>query len=250
MFTKQVGRVEKITNKLPKPSVPGPWASIVVDYNRKTGADKPDGKSSVDGLFGPNSLPGSPQHGEVSPYGDTALLATDIDLAKEKPMDVATFKNFYLSDNEERDRQVDENPWRSQYLSWVRGEARKEARATTRVEKVQVDDVELAAKKITKWRRRTDDETQGKVDEYLKQHERKFLPQTIEPELDAKYQEQQEPLRQHNMFEDFALRPRLKKLPSEQVEIPADLKTEGWSLFKKGNEVYDKNGDFVYRIPT
>ena len=132
----------------------------------------------------------------------------------------------------------------------MRGEARKEARATTRVEKVQVEDVELAAKKITKWRRRTDDETQGKVDEYLKRHERKFLPQTIEPELDDKYQEQQEPLRQHNMFEDSALRPRLKKLPSEQVEIPADLKAERWSLFKKGNEVYDKHGDLVYRIPT
>ena len=94
-------------------------------------------------MFGENSLPGSPEKGEVSPYSDTALLATDIDLAKEEPMDVNTFKKMYLSDKEQKQVEPDENPWRAKYLSWVRAEARKEARATTRVEKLQTENVEV-----------------------------------------------------------------------------------------------------------
>ena len=245
-----MGRVEKITNKLPKPSVPGPWASIVADYNRKIDKNKQESSDpSIGCMFGPNSLPGSPEHGEVSPYGDTALLATDIDLASEQPMDVATFKKKYLQDTDQKDVEVDENPWRAQYLAWVRAEVRKEARATARVEKLQAEDVEVAHKKVTKWRR-TDEKTRSEVEDYLKQFERKFVPQTIDPEVGkSRYQEQQQPVRQHDMFEDSALQPRLKKIQSEQVVIPAELKAEGWSLFKMGSEVYDREGNLLYRIP-
>jgi len=244
-----VGRVEKITNKLPRPSVPGPWASIVADYNRKIEENKQESDPSIGCMFAPNSVPGSPEQGEVSPYSDTALLATDIDLAKEQPMDVATFKKTYLSDTDKKEEELDENPWRARYLAWVRAESRKEARATARVEKLQAEDVEVAQRKVTKWKR-TDENTMSKVEDYLKQFERKLVPQTIKPEVDARYQEQQQPVRHKGMFEDSALQPRLKKIQSEQVEIPAELKAEGWSLFKVGSEVYDRQGNLLYRTPT
>ena len=224
----------------------------MADYNRKI--DEKEQEQSDPGIsgsiFGPNSLPGSPEQGEVSPYGDTALLATDIDLAKEQPMDVATFKKKYLQETDEKDVELDENPWRAQYLSWVRGEARKEARATARVEKLNAEDVEVAEKKVTKWRPRTDDKTRSEVEEYLKQFERKIVPQTFTPDIGNRYREQQQPVCHNGMFEDSALQPRLKKIHSEQVEIPAELKAEGWSLFKMGSEVYDKQGNLLYRIPT
>merc|ERR1711974_63265 len=221
------------------------------DYNRKIDESKQQSNDpSIGCMFGPNSLPGSPEQGEVSPYGDTALLATDIDLAKEQPMDVATFKKKYLQDTGQKDVEVDENPWRAQYLAWVRAEARKEARATARVEKLQAEDVEVAHKKVTKWRR-ADEKTRGEVENYLKQFERKFVPQSIKPDVgNGRYQEQQQPVRLNDMFEDSALRPRLQKIQSEQVEIPAELKAEGWSLFKMGNEVYDRQGNLLSRIPT
>ena len=222
----------------------------MADYNRKINEKEQQSDPSIGGcIFGPNSLPGSPEQGEVSPYGDTALLATDIDLAKEQPMDVATFKKKYLQDTDQKDVELDENPWRAQYLSWVRAEARKEARATARVEKLRIDDVEVAPKKVTKWRR-TDSKTRSEVEDYLKPFERKFVPQTIKPDMGNRYQEQQEPVRQNGMFEDSAMQPRLKKVHSEQVEIPAELKAEGWALFKMGNEVYDGQGNLLYRIPT
>ena len=200
-------------------------------------------------MFGENSLPGSPEKGEVSPYSDTALLATDIDLAKEEPMDVNTFKKMYLSDKEQKQVEPDENPWRAKYLSWVRAEARKEARATTRVEKLQTENVEVAQKKINKWRY-TDEKTRGQVEDYLKQFERKLAPQTIKPEVEARHQEQPQPIRQKNMFEDSALQPRLKKIQSEQIEIPFELRAEGWSLFKVGREVYDRQGNLLYSTPA
>ena len=242
--------MEKTNNKLPRPSVPGPWASIIADYNRKIEADQQKSDtSSIGCMFGENSLPGSPEKGEVSPYSDTALLATDIDLAKEEPMDVNTFKKMYLSDKEQKQVEPDENPWRAKYLSWVRAEARKEARATTRVEKLQTENVEVAQKKINKWRY-TDEKTRGQVEDYLKQFERKLAPQTIKPEVEARHQEQHPPIRQKNMFEDSALQPRLKKIQSEQIEIPFELRAEGWSLFKVGREVYDRQGNLLYSTPA
>ena len=118
------------------------------------------------------------------------------------------------------------------------------------MEKLQAEDLEVAHKKVTKWRR-TDEKTRSDVEDYLKQFERKFVPQTIDPEVGkSRYQEQQQPVRQHDMFEDSALQPRLKKIQSEQIVIPAELKAEGWSLFKMGSEVYDREGNLLYRIPT
>ena len=35
---------------------------------------------------------------KVSPYRDTALVRTDIDLAREQPMDAARFKKTFLTE--------------------------------------------------------------------------------------------------------------------------------------------------------
>ena len=64
--------LEKLSNGLPKPAIPGEFAKIIIDYKNKIGKDREETPSlaetdviNVPNLFAENTIPGTPLLNEV-----------------------------------------------------------------------------------------------------------------------------------------------------------------------------------------
>jgi len=94
----------------PKPKLitaKGEFSKIIDDYEKKieeTNPSQEDGRGQLEqidmgemqSLFGENTIPGTPYTNESSPYGETSLMATTINLGREKSMDIERFREKYL----------------------------------------------------------------------------------------------------------------------------------------------------------
>ena len=65
-------QLEKLSNGLPKPAIPGEFAKIIIDYKKKIGQDREETPSlaetdviDVPNLFAENTIPGTPLLNEV-----------------------------------------------------------------------------------------------------------------------------------------------------------------------------------------
>jgi len=219
---------------VPKPAIPGEFASIIVNYNNKIAVREKENKSvqtqevfEMQSLFGYNSIPGTPVMNEVSAYSDTALLATNIDLSKEKQMDVEKFRSMYLmSDNEKKSKKKnieDPNPFREKYLEWVKKEEEKSKYASKSVNKIEASEVSKVEKDSS------------------------FLYEAAEEEeIDVKVSE----TGQTYVFdpESGYKQPYINPDNPDLIEIPQQLKHK-YKLFQLGDSYYDMEGEFLFRVP-
>jgi len=218
---------------VPKPAIPGEFASIIVNYNKKIAKRETENKSvqaqevfEMASLFGDNSIPGTPVMNEVSPYSETALLATNIDLSKEKRMDVEKFRKQYLKrDGEKKSKKEnieDPNPFREKYLEWVKKEEDKSKYASKSVQKIEASEVSNIEKEAS------------------------FLYENVEEEIDVKVSE----TGQTYVFdpESGYKQPYINPDNPDFIEIPKQLKNK-YKLFQVGDSYYDNEGDFLFRVP-
>ena len=231
--------VEKKLTPLPKPAVPGEFASIIIDYNKKLSKDKvktdllSQEVIDVPSIFSENSIPGTPHVNEVSPYKDTALLATNIDLKMEKRMGIEEFKEKHLIVDEEAEfkkkKQLDDDPspLRKKYMEWVKKEEKRSRLAAKRVPKIATQEV----KEIIQ-----ENETMKPIfNDHIQKNkiELKHSPEGGTYVFDAGrgYQNLQ-----------------VTSSSPETIDIPDDVKYK-YNFFRMGDTVYDREGQFIYRIP-
>jgi len=215
---------------LPKPAIPGEFASIIINYNKKLAKDKetatqPQGREVLEmqSLFGDNTIPGTPLENEVSVYTDTALLASNIDLSREKRMDIVNFRKKYLRKDLTKEETDNPNPFREKYLEWVKKEEEKRKYTSEKVQKIEA--AELS--KISK-------DTQ-------------LLYEAAErDEMDVKISE----TGQTYVFdpESGYKQPYITPNNPDTIVIPEEMKNK-YKFFQLGDSIYDLHGDFLYRIP-
>merc|ERR1711990_388932 len=105
--------LERLSNALPKPVIPGEFAKIIIDYKNKIAEDTKETSITqtevidVPNMFSDNTIPGTPLLNEVSPYGESALLTTTINLRTEPRMDVERFREKYITQGDDRKEQRD-----------------------------------------------------------------------------------------------------------------------------------------------
>jgi len=229
-----VVEMEKRNSPLPKPAIPGEFAKIIIDYNNKVSEDKQkqnlESQEVIDvpNLFAENSIPGTPYENEISPYTGTALLATNIDLRREKPMMMDTFRNKFLNSKEEEKRLLedDPNPMRKKYLDWVRKQQQSNKLASKSVKKISSK--EIAEFKIP--------ESESPI--------RKYSVSSVGDEK----------LSVANSIYVFNPKSGYQNLQTKSadpdfIEIPPDVKYK-YITFRMGDTVYDREGYFLYRLPS
>lgn len=233
--------VEKKLTPLPKPAVPGEFASIIIDYNNKIskGKEKTDLLSQevidVPSIFSHNSIPGTPYENEISPYKDTALLSTNIDLKMEKMMRVEEFKEKHLLVDEEaefkkkKQSNIDPNPLREKYMEWVKKEEKRSRLAAKRIPKIASREVrEIVQENQT-------------VDPMFNDFKEK-------KEIEVKYSTGAGG--ETYVFDADVGYQNLQVISSspDSITIPEDVKYKH-NFFRMGDTVYDRDGRFLYRIP-
>lgn len=224
---------------LPKPMVPGQFGSIIVNYKRKLAAatnppadqiaEAPD-LIEMERLFGDNSIPGSPIRNEVSAWGETALLASDIDLARERYMDIEQFRRKYQKPREEpREIEESDNPYRKKYLKWLDDERSRSLEQTTVIPKIS--DGEVIETRDTPWFDKKVDNTEDAiaVQRGISQH-------TGEEEV--------------FVFDENSgyKKPLLTPDNPDTIEIPKGLRKKH-CMYRVDDCYYDQSGEFVYRVP-
>jgi len=214
---------------LPKPAIPGEFASIIVNYNNKLARDKQEASLEVQeviemqSLFGENTIPGTPLENEVSPYSETALLASSIDLSREKQMDIEKFRNLYLKDSTKGKNVEDPNRFREKYLEWVKNEGEKSKFATKTVNKI--DSVELS--KIGKDNQLLYEAAEREeIDVQLSETGQTFI---FDPEAGYK-------------------QPYTSPENPDTIEIPEEINNK-YNFYQLGDSFYDRDGHFLYRVP-
>jgi len=221
---------ERSSVALPKPVIPGEFASIIVNYNRKLARDKEELNLEVqevfevENLFGDNTIPGTPLEDEVSVYTGTALLASNIDLSREKQMSIQKFRKMYLKKDSKNTEHIDNpNPFREKYLEWVKKEEEKSRFASKTVNKI--DPSELS--KISK--------------------DSKLLYEAAErEEIDVRMSETGETF----IFDPEAgyKQPYVSPENPEFIKIPEEMRNK-YNFYQLGDSFYDRDGQFLYRIP-
>jgi len=222
---------EKHSIGLPKPVIPGEFASIIVNYNKKLARDKQEEADlqtqevfQVHSLFGDNTIPGTPMENEVSVYTDTALLATNIDLSREKHMDIIKFRNKYLKKDIKQEEELnDPNPYRKKYLEWVKKEEEKSKFAAKTVEKIDATQLSIISKDTQLLYETAESE---QIDVQVSETGQTFV---FNPEAGYK-------------------QPYVKPNNPDAIEIPEEIKNK-YKFYQLGDSFYDVNGEFLYRIP-
>merc|ERR1719318_39205 len=221
---------EQFSFGLPKPVIPGEFASIIVNYNKKLARDKQEETDlqtqevfQVNSLFGDNTIPGTPMENEVSVYTDTAILATNIDLSREKHMDIVKFRNKYLKKGVKQEELDDPNPFREKYLDWVKKEEEKSKFAAKTVEKIDAAELSMISKDSQLlYEAAESDQIDVKVSE---------TGQTFVFDPEAGYKQ-----------------PYVRPDNPDSIDIPEDIKNK-YKFYQLGDSFYDVNGEFLYRIP-
>ena len=231
-------QLENKTSPLPKPAIPGEFARIIIDYNNKVAKKKQEENEinsdkviDVPQLFSDNTIPGTPFQNEISPYTGTSLLATNIDLRKEKRMDVEEFRNKFLGKSSvgKKGLDTDLHPLREKYLQWVHKEEKKSRKASKHVPKLESADVHEIVDEGTKEPGELIKSDVRKVEEI----EVKYSPSGGMYIFDAESGCQ--PLDVQSDNPDF-------------INIPEEVKYK-YNFFQMGDTVYDRDGYFLYSVP-
>merc|ERR1719431_17617 len=216
---------------LPKPAIPGEFASIIINYNKKLAKDKEEAATQLQGqemfemqsLFGDNTIPGTPVENEVSVYTDTALLASNIDLSREKQMDIVKFRNKYLKKGSSKEETDNPNPLREKYMEWVKKEEEKRKYTTEKVQKIEAAELSKISKdNQLLYEAAERDEVDVKISE---------TGQTFVFDPESGYKQ-----------------PYITPNNPDTIVIPEEMKNK-YKFFQLGDSIYDLHGDFLYRIP-
>jgi len=230
---------ENYSNYLPKPEVPGQFGAIIVNYKKKLeAATNPPGDRiaeapdliEMDRLFGDNSIPGTPIRNEVSSWGETALLASDLDLARERSMDIDQFRRKYQKPRHEPEKiEENDNPYRKKYLKWLDQERSKSLEQTTIIPKISDGDVD-ETRDVSLF----DKEVNGIEDSIVLQ--RGISEYTGEEEV--------------FVFDENSgyKKPFLTPHNPDTIEIPKQLRKKH-RMYRVDDCYYDQSGEFVYRVP-
>ena len=219
--------LEKKVSALPKPAIPGEFTSIIIDYNKNLAKKREEEQAELEqtvidvpNLFADNTIPGTPEINEIGPYAGTALLATNINLRREKNMDMETFKQKYLrtDKNHLKNSKSDEdpNPLRKKYLQWVEKEQKKSKFASKNVPKIKSEEVHDIVSSMK------NESSREPINKFAK------ISRASVPYKLTNYQPSSEA--------DF-------------INIPEDVKHQ-YKTFQVGDTVYDRDGQFLYRLPT
>jgi len=215
---------------LPKPTIPGEFASIIIDYNKKIRNKNQDQKDSINllemsNLFGENTIPGTPLENQVSAYSDTALIATSIDLKKEKQMDVEKFRKEYLSEHKGTSSSRDRiNEYKEKYMKWVSDEARRSK--FVNVESVSQSDVNILDGAVV----------QNSV---IKSIQKEESIKVSESETGHTFI--------YNQDKGYSYLSVSNKT-QDKLDVPENLR-KNYNFFQVEDTLYDKNGNMLYRIP-
>jgi len=246
---------------------PGEFSRILEDYERKTG--KPDISPEDRGqrlqgqgeqidlgemanLFGPNTVPDTPMTGESSPYGDTALLRTSINLRSEPGMDIEMFRENYLSPSTQSTKETatllpfkDEgnSSAKEAFAQWLHMQNIKTAAASKVVRQVDVNEV-LAEHQVS-IDSVTDQPELRKYKEADGNYVREGSDQ-LEARLDRSSFTNREEV--YVFSESRGASKVLVEGSPDQIDIPEQLKNRH-DFFQYGDSVYDSEGEFLYRVP-
>ena len=167
-----------------------------------------------------------------SPFAETALLTTNIDLRKEPRMDLEKFREKYFHEERKSTKKVEEDenlsPLREKYLSWARAEQKKSKLAAKTVKKIEpsvIADIESEGSGQflpTQQQQQTVQDFQVKVTE---------TGETFIFDPDQGYHR----LDVNNRTPDF-------------IEIDPKLKMK-FKFFQLCDAVYDRDGYLLYRVP-
>jgi len=220
---------------LPKPAIPGEFASIITDYNRKIAKDKNSRTNhhqgtqvfEMESLFGDNTIPGTPVQNEISVYGDTALLASSIDLKREKQMDVEKFRKVYLRNREKKNKPdvKNLNPFREKYLEWIKSEEDKSKYASKSVNKIESSEVSTIYKESMFDYKEVSSKDE-KIDLKVSEAGETFI---FDPDAGYKH-------------------PYINPENPDTIEIPKEIKHK-YEFYQLGDSFYDREGEFLYRVP-
>ena len=163
-----------------------------------------------------------------SPFGESALLTTNIDLKKEPRMDFEKFRRKYLNEDRRSAKKVEEeenlNPLRKKYLSWARAEQKKAKLAAKTVKKIEP----------------------AVIAEIESEGSEQFLPAQQQTDCEVKISESGETF----IFDPDQGYHRLdvKNRTPDFIEIDPKLKMK-FKYFQLCDSVYDRDGYLLYRIP-
>jgi len=231
-------RFEKKTT-LGKPLLTGEFASIIKNYHDKLEAEARQRDIDIDihktknvdievpTIFGENSIPGTPLPNEVSPYTDTALLLTKLDLKSEQPMTMDHFRKTFLKNKSKENPSSDEdpNPLRVKYLNWIHKEEKKS---------------KYAAKSVTKLN----------TSEVLKSIEEKTVPPVFNnEELETGEMRLSETGEVYYFDPESGYKiPNMMPGNPNNISIPEELRFK-FKVFQHEDSFYDRDGNFLYRVP-
>ena len=163
-----------------------------------------------------------------SPFSETALLTTNINLRKEPRMDLEKFRKKYLTEERKSPKKVEEeenpSPLREKYLSWARAEQNKSKLAAKTVKKIETTDI-------------ADIESEGSG---------QFLPEQKQAVFQVKTSESGETF----IFDPEKGYHRLdvNNRTPDFIEIDPNLKMK-FKYFQLCDSVYDRDGYLLYRVP-
>jgi len=214
--------------RVPLPTVAGEFGSIIRSYNKKLEEKQHKVESLVreelidmEHMFGENSIPGTPLPEQVSQYTDTALLVTNIDLSKEKRMDVEKFRSTFLKSSLPKPSYEGnkDNEFRQKYMEWIKKHEEKSKYVSKDVRKI---DIEI-------------------TDNCFENH--------------LEYDESEPILRENEdgnlyIFDEFKGYTSPYVIPDniDKINIPPELKIK-YKHFQVKDTVYDRNGDLIFRVP-
>jgi len=249
---------------------PGEFSRILEDYERKTGKldSAPEDRGQrlqgqgeqidlgeMANLFGPNTVPDTPMIGESSPYGDTALLRTSINLRSEPGMDIEMFRENYLSPTTQSTKETatllpfkDEDSGNSSakeaFDQWLHMQNIKTAAVSKFVKQVDVKEV-LAEHHQTSIDSVTDQPERRKYKEADNNHIREGSEQ-LEIRQDRSSITNRDEV--YVFSESRGASKVLVEGSPDQIDIPEQLKNRH-DFFQYGDSVYDSEGEFLYRVP-
>ena len=226
-----------------KPFQPGPFGNIVAQYNARLAAKNapalgaPQTEEEEDlsmdcpvsmseSLFSSESEH-NPEFNTSGPYGDTALLKSDLSsVRRDEAMTIADFRRNFLDQltlSSNKEKQGGGHPYRTKMKKWLMNERLKD-QATTVPQ-------ELAA---------------GDILEELEEGKNIFeVPKYVPPSKSAAR-------RREDRLKEMQLKiQKLRSDPKEKdrakIDIPSDLYEPG-AVYQVDNSFYDDKGEFMYKV--
>ena len=132
-------------------------------------------------------------------------------------MSIEQFRSKYLMDGNDKKKQIeaDSNPMRDKYLEWVQRREKQSKFATKNVKQIAPGD--------------------------MKEIEQEHKLKSVQIDDDR-------PLEFSQTVQKYYQLAQINKISDDKIDIPVDVKFK-YKYFQSGDVVYDRDGNFLYRIP-